>query len=1269
MSPNDDTIRGIRNYKAIAAKNRSTGGQMFINRYLLVILCLSAAAANAQIIPVPTALMPDRPVESEIAGGQDKTYKISLTQGQFVRIRLDQKTLDDTLILTGPDAKWSAEMNLTGAGEQDALALEAVAGIYELTIRGVGNPKMTGSYRLQMTTQPVAADADRKYLAAQNLVLEAQGIAKQSPKSPQVAEKLDQSLAIWRTINQPFWEVLTLKELGRAYMGVNSYEKAIEAQEKAIAISRQLKDRVREGVVINDLANSYFNQQQYEKAAEYFRQGIAISREVRDRRREGLFIYALGNTQSRMNQPANAVASFGEALPILREVNDRAFEGQALLSLGNTYTTLGQIDKAIEIGASAIAVFQEVKNYGGEGLARINLGVAYSRVGQSEKAITTLEPALAIFRQTKNRGSEGTALNTLGLVYGGMGETEKAIGYFDQALAIARELKDPLRETLALNNLGMAYSYLSKYEKAIEYLEQSLPIAREIKDRKSEAGTYSNLGTSYSKLGQFEKAIEYHEKSLSIYREVKDPTFQGNELQNLGNVYKLVGRDDKAIEYYNQSLALFRDVKFRVGEGDVLNNLSDSYSRLNRDAEAIGAQEQALAIYRELKYRIGEGTALLTLGIANAKLGKPEKALEIYQQALPILREVKSSENEALTLLRMGEAKQQLHRSDEAAALFTDSAAIFHAIGSKNYEFGALTALAKSERERGDLAAARRSVEESLRISESLRAELISPESRTAFLSGVQDSYRLYTDILMRQNAIEPKKGYDQLAMEIAERQRARSLLDLLAESGTNVRQGTDPALIERENALAKELSENAQALARSNKPERSAALKGAISQLETDLERAQTAIRKANPGYAALVQPQPLKFSEVQAQLDVDTVLLEYSLGVDRSHLWAVTKDSLTSYELPKEELIKQGALQVYEMLAARNDRKSGETEGQRATRITAADAKLPAAAEALSRMLLSPAAVQIRGKRLVVVADGALQYIPFAMLPDPAAGKNQPLIVGHEVVSLPSASALAIQRKELDGRQLAPKMLAVIADPVFDRTDDRFRIGGTDTGDNAADVASVDTRGLEHIAEAPDGPGGRLVIRRLRFTRQEADSLLALAPRTMTMSAVDFEANRTTVLGGALSQYRYVHFATHGFLDTERPGLSALVLSTIGADGKPRDGFLRANDIYNMKLPAELVVLSACQTGLGKEVKGEGLIGLTRGFMYAGARRVVVSLWSVNDKATSDLMTTFYRGMLKNNDRPAAALRAAQIEMWKQKKWQSPYYWAAFTMQGEWR
>lgn len=283
--------------------------------------------------------------------------------------------------------------------------------------------------------------------------------------------------------------------------------------------------------------------------------------------------------------------------------------------------------------------------------------------------------------------------------------------------------------------------------------------------------------------------------------------------------------------------------------------------------------------------------------------------------------------------------------------------------------------------------------------------------------------------------------------------------------------------------------------------------------------------------------------------------------------------------------------------------------------------------------------------------------------------------MIVNHEIISLPSASALAIQRAELAGRQPAPKLLAVIADPVFDRSDARFKTPARNAGDKAQPqtIAFNDARSIEHLAEKSDDKSGtttrRLVIPRLPFTRQEANQLIALAPQTSSFRAIDFQASRENVINGQLSQYRYVHFATHGLLDTERPKLSSLVLSMVDEQGKPQDGFLRLHDIYNLKLPAELVVLSACQTGLGKEIKGEGLDGVMRGFMYAGAARVVVSLWNVNDRATSDLMTKFYEKMLKQGERPAAALRAAQVEMWRQKRWQSPYYWAAFTFQGEWK
>jgi len=286
-------------------------------------------------------------------------------------------------------------------------------------------------------------------------------------------------------------------------------------------------------------------------------------------------------------------------------------------------------------------------------------------------------------------------------------------------------------------------------------------------------------------------------------------------------------------------------------------------------------------------------------------------------------------------------------------------------------------------------------------------------------------------------------------------------------------------------------------------------------------------------------------------------------------------------------------------------------------------------------------------------------LQYLPFSALPEPSStGAPVPLIANHEIVSAPSASVLAVLREETEGRKPAEKGVAILADPVFSAND--ARIG------RQQKTSGVLTTPEAHRAGADVGVQEFV---RLRFSRTEAEEIARLAPAGSTLKALDFDASRETVLNPEFGQYRILHFATHSLLNNEHPGLSGVVLSLVGRAGRPQNGFLRLYDIYNLRLASDLVVLSACQTALGGEVTGEGLIGLTRGFLYAGAPRVVATLWEIDDRTTAELMKRFYEAMLRRGDRPAAALRAAQTAMWKTKGWDAPYYWGAFTLQGEWR
>jgi CHAT domain-containing protein len=472
----------------------------------------------------------------------------------------------------------------------------------------------------------------------------------------------------------------------------------------------------------------------------------------------------------------------------------------------------------------------------------------------------------------------------------------------------------------------------------------------------------------------------------------------------------------------------------------------------------------------------------------------------------------------------------------------------------------------------------------------------------------------------------------------------------MLSESGTEIREGVDVKLIERERELNRLISlkaaQQTRLLNRKHTETEAAAAEKELDTLTAELELVQGRIHTSSPRFASLTQPAPLDAKEIQKSVvDQDTVLLEYSLGAEKSFLWAVTPSAIDAFELPKRAEVEAAAKRVYDLLTARNRRPEKETAAARATRLRQSDEDYAAAAAKASQMLLGPVAAKIAGKRLLIVGEGVLSYLPFGALPEPASGA--PLIVDHEIVMAPSASVVAVLRQETAGRKPAEKALAVLADPVF--TPDDARIAQQRSAVKPAD-------------------GGEEFVR-LRFSRTEADQIARLAPASATLKALDFEASRELAMKPDLGRYRIVHFATHSVLNNDRPELSGVVLSLVDRSGKTQNGFLRLYDVYNLRLGADLVVLSACQTALGGEIKGEGLIGLTRGFLYAGAPRVVASLWEIDDRGTADLMKHFYEGMLARGERPAAALRNAQIAMWKTKGSEQPYYWAAFTLQGEWR
>jgi CHAT domain-containing protein len=875
----------------------------------------------------------------------------------------------------------------------------------------------------------------------------------------------------------------------------------------------------------------------------------------------------------------------------------------------------------------------------------------------------------------------------------------KAIDKFESARAALHTLELPAGEGVMLTMLGYIYSQLEQDQKAIDMYEQSLPLFRAGNEKRGEATSLLHLGLIHSKSGAMEKGLDYLARAESLFREAGEPQGEAMALGTIGSLHIFLGKPEEIIGYYNQVFQLSRGEASRESDAAALPALRPIYKVLGQNVidhpeKTRESLHQLLSVSRSFHIPRGEALVLLLLGLDHSAEGETQKALAYYEESLPLFRAERDLLGESAALFGVCMSHISLGNYQKGIDHCTQTLAIQRATNNFQVESLTLKQLAIGERNLGNLTASQAAVESAIANVESIRTKVVSPEFRLSYFAGSQDYYEFYIDLLMRLHKRHPTGGYDGKALEASERARARSLLDTLNEANADIRQGVDPALLQRERELQRRLNDRAQfqfqtqLLSQPHAGAQATAIAEEIQTIIKDLQKVETQIRQTSPHYAALMQPQPLTLKEIQTQvLDPDTLLLAYSLGEERSYVWVVTSSSIASHELPERAEIEAAARGFYDLLNARNVFIKGEPSEQRAARVAKADANIPVVAASLSRMVLAPVAGQLGNKRLMIAADGALHFVPFGALrvsSGAASSTNRQrratrlLIQDHEIVNLPSASTLAVIRREMAGRNLASKGIVALADPVFMKDDERVQRGrDQDTRKKDPKLENQapgqrdneDRRQLVKATQDTGIAGDGFYVPRLPGTRREAEQIVAMVPPGERRLALDFAASRDTATSAELGQYRYVHFSTHGLVNSVHPELSGLVLALVNERGETQDGFLRAHEIFNLKLSPEVVVLSACQTGMGKNIRGEGLVSLTRGFMYAGAPRVIVSLWGVSDLGTTELMVRFYQGILKEGMRPAEALRAAQISLMNDKQWESPYYWAPFTLQGEWR
>jgi CHAT domain-containing protein/tetratricopeptide (TPR) repeat protein len=949
--------------------------------------------------------------------------------------------------------------------------------------------------------------------------------------------------------------------------------------------------------------------------------------------------------------------------------------------------TKQSLTTALERYAAAREIWRALGQRREEAETLLAIGRISHNLSLAANALTYYRQSLELWRSLGDRGKEAQTLSAMGWTYSGMGRLQDALEYYSQALPIRREIKDQRGLAQTLTTLGQTYAAMGEPQKAITYYSESLPMARQAGDKIQEAFALNSFSLLYAQLGEYQKALDCTDRALPIWQATGQKYGEADALNNKGIIYDKLGDFEKSTAYYQRSLEISQILGNRIGESDALHNIGIAYcawGSIRRSPDLVRKSvdylNRALAIRQAIGPNRRIAAVLGSLGLVYDSLDERDKALDYYKQAL--------EKDDGAVRVRNNIGLNYYFRGDYNRAIeySTDALERDREAGDSIGEANALRVIALSRMHLGNLEEALANNEAALAIVESVRSKTAGPEARRSYETFSGRFYSIKVKILFLMHQKDPSAGYDARALEATEAGRARGLLDLLEETRVDIREGVEPDLLDRERSLERNLNAKEQyrmrlIAAKAGEAQR-AAVDKELASLIDEYQEVRDQIRAKSPRYASLTQPTPLSVKDIQALLDNDTLILAYWLTSEEKFMWLISSHSVSMYEIPGGPRFFELCDRVYKLLTARNAHPPDETLNQRTKRLEKADEDYKKAAAELSESILGPVASKLGHRRLVIVSDSSLQYIPLGALPIPqpvssaetasSAGSNAsrdsaPLIASHEIVVLPSVSALSSLRRELSRRETLPGQVAILADPVFSREDPRFP---TDEGFNSRGRTaakdpprSPESAGIEGMEPVP------LKFRRLRFSREEADQIARYADPRKTVEAVDFAANKEALVEGRFNKYGILHFATHTVLNSERPELSGVVFSLLDKNGNARDGFLRLHEIYNLKLSANLLVLSACETALGAEVRGEGLVGLTRGFMYAGVPRIVASLWSVDDRATAELMKRFYKAMLVDHLRPAAALRTAQIEMLTEEGWRPPYYWAAFTLEGDWR
>lgn len=946
---------------------------------------------------------------------------------------------------------------------------------------------------------------------------------------------------------------------------------------------------------------------------------------------------------SASQDPETALAGFRDAAERFAGLGLGEREAAAHHAGGALEKRLGRSAAARELFRRALELWQSAGAGRPEAAAWNDLGLAHWELGELAEAEASFERAEQRLVPLGEPAAEADVSQNRCLVLHARGDLEAAVGCYETARDRFRQLGEQRWEATALNNLGYAFFSLGEPTPAIQSYRDALALRRAHGDPRGEAQTLNNLAVVYRGLGELDEALTAYDAARSLQQALGDRRQEAATLSNLGVAYRDLGDGERARVYFEQALALRVELDDRRGQVATLGRLGELRCEGGETEAGLALIEQALALARATDDGRRVGLLESRRGECLAKGGQFETARSVLESVARRSGAEGDRIEQALARRQLGEVLLAQGRPREALTVLHETLESLLAAGNQAKAAEVRASLARAHRALGDLETARTEAGAALAAIETLRRRIRNPELRAGFLAAQRDAYEVLVGALAEMHRRVPGAGHDLEAFEISEQARARTLLDLLDDSRAELARGLDPALVADRRDLRRRLYLKSDRQL-SAKPADVRARELEIVEIMRRLDEIEARMRASGPRYAALVEPQIPKLDEIRELLGAETVLLEVLLGEQRSWLWRVGSDGLALHELP-------GRAEI--------ERRVRRLHASWSTPARAEEAEATAAAAELSRWLLQPIWADLTGgrvRRIAVAADGALHLLAFGALPMPD-GSGEPLLERFEVVAVPSAAALAAGRRLRAPLSPPPRRALVLADPVFDRRDPRF----------AASLAQA-SQARPATLRSTDGAAGSASLDRLGFSAEEARAIQALDPGRVEMRT-GFAARTAELLTGELRDYGFLHLASHGVVDTEHPALSGLVLSRFDPEGHAIEGWLRLADVYDLDLATDLVVLSGCRTALGRELRGEGLQGLARGFLHAGSRSVAASLWAVQDRAAAELMAALYRHLWREGLAPAAALRAAQLELRARHRWRSPFYWAPWVLQGDWQ